>query len=283
MKNLFYFLGFLIILSGVSFILSPVFAEQEEIGVSIPAGTDTPGCEETDLCYIPSPLTVTVGTVVEWTNQDSAPHTVTSGSPQKGPDGIIYSDLMTAGEVFAFQFDEPGSFPYFCMIHPWMEGLVIVEVSAESQSESDDFALTEQMVSADGSTIVTIQTDIPKAGNELDLELQFTDENNNLLAKMNYDLRIIQDGEDVLLLENAHSQDGSAEHRTQALESDNPVDVEIGIRGIYPTSEKSQPIEEVIKFQQIPEFGQIVFLVLVLSISALVVLGVKPIFKIPNQ
>ena len=270
-KILFLFAIFL----AVGILLDASFAEQ--FAVSIPKGTDTPECVELDLCYIPSPITVNVGDVVQWVNQDSAIHTVTSGSPVDGPDGVIYSDLINPGEEFAFRFDEPGSYPYFCTIHTWQEGLVIVQVSEEDiQSPTSVFELTEQRITADGSTIITIQTDNPEAGNILPIELVFTNDENQLLTHMNYDIRVIQDGEEVLMLENAHTMDGSAEHQTRVLESDNPIDVEIGIRGIYPDVEPPKDVEEIIGFQEIPEFGTIAMFVLVAAISTLIAMRIKP-------
>ena len=269
-KILFLFAIFL----AVGILLDASFAEQ--FAVSIPKGTDTPTCVELDLCYIPSPITVNVGDVVQWVNQDSAAHTVTSGSPADGPDGVIYSDLINPGEEFAFRFDEPGSYPYFCTIHKWQVGLVIVQVSEEDiQSPTSVFELTEQRITADGSTIITIQTDYPKAGNILPIELVFTNDENQLLTHMNYDIRVIQDGEDVLMLENAHTMDGSFEHQTRILESDNPIDIEIGIRGIYPDAEPPQGVEEIIEFKEIPEFGTIAMFVLVVAISTLIIMRVK--------
>lgn len=271
-KILFLFAIFL----AVGILLDASFAEQK-FAVSIPKGTDTPACAESDLCYIPSPITVNVGDVVQWVNQDSAAHTVTSGSPADGPDGVIYSDLINPGEEFAFRFDEPGSYPYFCTIHKWQVGLVIVQVSEEDiQSPSSVFELTEQRITADGSTIITIQTDNPEAGSTLPIELTFFNDENQLLIHMNYDIRVIQDGEEVLMLENAHTMDGSFEHQTRVLESDNPIDIEIGIRGIYPDAEPSQDVEEIIEFQEIPEFGTIAIFVLVAAISALIAMRIKP-------
>lgn len=252
-----------------------------EVSVSIPAGTAKPGCETRDLCYIPSPLTVEVGTVVEWKNFDSVLHTVTSGSPKDGPDGIIYSGSISPGEVFAFKFDEDGAFPYYCTLHPWQQGLVIARVSALSV-DSEDFELKELMSTQNGN-VIEIQSDVPKAKTPLALEVTFVDPNGNLLESMNYDIRIIQDGEEVLSLQNENSQDGKREYKTRSLESDNPIDIEIGVRGIYPASQMPQAVKEVIEFQQIPEFGQISILILVAAVSALVALRLKPIMKIPSM
>jgi plastocyanin len=94
--------------------------------VSIPQGSSSPGCETTDECYLPSTLTVPVGTTVTWTNDDSAAHTVTSGKDST-PDGFFDSSLFLAGKTFSHTFDAPGEYEYFCFVHLWMKGEVIVE------------------------------------------------------------------------------------------------------------------------------------------------------------
>lgn len=63
---------------------------------------------------------------VRWENADTAAHTVTSGTPEDGPDGIFDSSLFAPGKDFQYQFTEAGNFEYFCMVHPWMTGVVIV-------------------------------------------------------------------------------------------------------------------------------------------------------------
>ena len=217
------------------------FAE-ESIKVSIPKGASVLGCEVNSLCYIPDPISVNVGDVVEWTNLDSAVHTVSSGTPKDGEDGIIYSGLMQPDEVFAFSFDESGTFPYFCTIHPWMEGLIVANPILIKPVKSSE--IIETRLSESGDIIVTILTDIPKAREALSLELQFTDENDILIDHMNYDLRIIQDNEDILLQENVHSVDGVSEVQSMILESDNPVEITMGLRGIYLDSEDVKSVYE---------------------------------------
>lgn len=221
-------------------------AAEESIKISIAQGSSVLGCDARDLCYIPNPIIVNMTDVVEWVNQDSEPHTVTSGTPESGPDGIIYSAVMQPGEVFAFSFDESGAFSYYCTLHPWMEGIIVAN---PLRLESTSLYEIEQMrLSESGSVIGTIQTDKPQALKELEIELKFTDEKNSILVHMNYDIRIIQDNEDVLLNENAHSVDGYAELRTEILESDNPVEIIIGIRGIYLASESEKLVSETITF-----------------------------------
>jgi plastocyanin len=95
--------------------------------VSISSGSSVPGCEEADECFIPSTVEIGVGGTVTWTNDDTAAHTVTSGSATDGPDGTFDSSIFMAGKTFEHTFDEAGEYDYFCVVHPWMTGIVIVE------------------------------------------------------------------------------------------------------------------------------------------------------------
>ena len=98
----------------------------QTVSVDIPTGTAVPGCEETDECYLPPSVTIKKGDTVEWTNSDTAAHTVTGGSPADGPSGVFDSSLILGGAQYAFTFEEIGSYDYFCMVHPWMVGDVRV-------------------------------------------------------------------------------------------------------------------------------------------------------------
>ena len=97
--------------------------ETVEIGI----GTGTPGCEETNECYIPYSLNIETGTSVTWENIDNAAHTVTSGTPQEGPNGNFDSSIIASGATFNHEFNSSGENPYFCIVHPWMTGIVTVE------------------------------------------------------------------------------------------------------------------------------------------------------------
>ena len=111
----------------------PVMEEEVEAApmsaeVSIPSGSSVPGCEETSECYMPNVVTISVGGTVTWTNDDTAAHTVTSGTLEGGgPDGIFDSSIIMAGKTFEHTFDEAGTYDYFCVVHPWMTGQVVVE------------------------------------------------------------------------------------------------------------------------------------------------------------
>ncbi len=73
-------------------------------------------------------LTIKIGEKVSWINQDSAAHTVTSGSIDSGgPDGKFDSSLFMSGTSFETAFNTRGTFDYFCMVHPWKTGKIIVQ------------------------------------------------------------------------------------------------------------------------------------------------------------
>jgi plastocyanin len=69
----------------------------------------------------PAELTVTVGTTITWTNHDDIPHTVVS------TDKVFKSKVLDTDDKFSSTFSTPGTFPYFCSIHPKMTGKVVVQ------------------------------------------------------------------------------------------------------------------------------------------------------------
>ena len=76
---------------------------------------------------IPYSLSITTGTGVTWENADNAAHTVTSGTPEDGPNGNFDSSIIMAGATFNHEFGAVGEEPYFCIVHPWMTGIVVIE------------------------------------------------------------------------------------------------------------------------------------------------------------
>ena len=84
-------------------------------------------------CYTPNTLTVDVGHVITMTNTDSSVHTFTSGNVYgfaATPDGEFDSGLLMQGDSFEFISNIPDVYPYYCMLHVWMQGTIIV-VEAE--------------------------------------------------------------------------------------------------------------------------------------------------------
>ena len=96
------------------------------VEVNVAEGSGVPGCDETNECFIPYEVSISVDGEVIWNNVDSAAHTVTSGNPSDGPDGVFDSSLFMSGDTFTHTFTESGQYEYFCSIHPWMTGTVIV-------------------------------------------------------------------------------------------------------------------------------------------------------------
>ena len=94
------------------------------IDVSINPGSAVPGCEIDGSCLTPANAMIRLGDTVRWVNNDSAAHTVTSGSTFMGPSGIFDSGLMLSGQSFIHTFNSIDVIPYFDQVHPWVVGQV---------------------------------------------------------------------------------------------------------------------------------------------------------------
>lgn len=87
------------------------------------AGGDTAGAMTisiVDFAFDPATLEIPVGTTVEWVNNDTFDHDVTSD------DGSFVSETLAPGDTFSFTFDTAGDFPYVCTIHPQMTANIVV-------------------------------------------------------------------------------------------------------------------------------------------------------------
>jgi len=125
-----------VLMSVVSLIaIAPsAFAAHHEVTITNAPGSSTPGCEDTDSCFSPNPVTVELGTIVTWDNTDTAAHTATAGTAADGPSGVWDSSLIMMGQSYSYTTDTAGSFDYFCMVHPWMEGTLIVEAAGAADA-----------------------------------------------------------------------------------------------------------------------------------------------------
>ena len=72
--------------------------------------------------FNPQQITVKAGDTVTWTNRDDIPHTVADP-------GTFKSKALDTGDSFSFTFATPGSFDYFCSLHPHMTGRIVVEAA----------------------------------------------------------------------------------------------------------------------------------------------------------
>jgi len=109
--------------------VTPAFG-QEASDVTITAGAGASAsadCVAANNCFSPSPLTVAPGTTVTWTNNDKLSHTITSGKVSDNDSGSMFdSGLVKPGKTFQFTFANAGTVNYFCTVHPWMVGQVVV-------------------------------------------------------------------------------------------------------------------------------------------------------------
>ena len=76
-----------------------------------------------NFAYVPAKVTVPAGTVVRFVNDDGEAHTVTA------QDRSFDSTGLDAGSAWTYRFVKPGSFPYYCELHPYMKGTVVVVAS----------------------------------------------------------------------------------------------------------------------------------------------------------
>ncbi len=97
-----------------------------QVEVTIPDRAMYLECAEARKCYMPSEVLIQFGDTIVWYNDDASAHTVTSGNPVDGPDGIFDSGLFLADTTFSYTFDESGEYQYYCIVHPWMTGTIFV-------------------------------------------------------------------------------------------------------------------------------------------------------------
>jgi plastocyanin len=90
------------------------------------SATDRPSLNHAEVkidnfSFAPQMVTIAVGGTVTWTNRDDIPHTVVS------TDGVFKSKVRDTDETFSYTFTKPGTYPYFCSVHPKMTGKIVVQ------------------------------------------------------------------------------------------------------------------------------------------------------------
>jgi plastocyanin len=101
-------------LAGCLFVLMSASASNGADPVNIHIG---------NFAFVPETITVAVGTKVQWVNEDDAPHTVI-GVDKDTP---IKSPALDTDDKYAVVLGRPGTYKYFCSIHPHMVGVVVVK------------------------------------------------------------------------------------------------------------------------------------------------------------
>ena len=267
-------IGSLIVLLAVATTMAyapSAFAEHSmNAVVENAAGSSTPGCEPD--CFLPATVTIGVGGMVEFVNNDNAAHTSTAGTPTDGPTGAWDSSLVMMGTSFTTPALEAGEYPYFCMVHPWMEGLVIVEEEAHDDHGDDHGGM--EMVTLTAADIAISIDDGAKADEQVTIDVTINGEH------VNYDIVATHNGETILDESDNHSHTGEGSHTTSALSADasddNPIDVTVTFQGFgFPNDEKTGPIGLTNTAQAVPEFGTIAAMILVVAIVSIIVITSK--------
>jgi len=285
----------LVVVAGIAATIPAAYAAEVEVNNA--PGSSVPGCEETNECFIPSPVNIAIGDTVKWINDDTAAHTTTSGSPSDGPDGNWDSSLVISGSSFSNTFDTAGEYPYFCMVHPWMSGMVIVgEAMAEEEPMMSGVNLGLDIVPMlpfdntvnDMVTLsFTAQSDVLKgdsgAVNHLDYKVMISKDGSELWSEQFHDhdgnLELQITPSDGSFTVTGGQEVGSSE--TKAFMVQGPVFMDNGnyqvtaqIVGIefnpLPT-----PLTDDFTMQVVPEFGPIVMVILAAAIIGTIIVTTK--------
>jgi predicted secreted protein with PEFG-CTERM motif len=182
-------------------------------------------------------------------------------------------------------FEEEGEFPYFCLVHPWMQGIVIVQAAGEDHTDEehtdeetdeghDHEAHGAMVMSQDGSVTVHIDSDEPAEGVEAMVSVEFVDADGNPLEHVNFEITATQDGNEVLAETEQHAHSGVTEFTTAALSSGSPLDVQVTILGMgLPDDDPATwtgPKGETVSAQVVPEFGPLAMIILAVAIVSIV-------------
>jgi len=266
------------------------FAATTQVSMSPGAGSDQ-SCVAANNCFDPNVVNIAPGDTVTWTNNDKVGHTTTSGQPSDNQTGTVWdSSLVAAGKSYSFTFQNAGDYKYFCMVHPWMTGEIVVggavptpstPATPSTPSMPMGSMTMEQAMSSDGTEMVTIDTmpATPTSGSPLTIYLNFTDPSGNNIPHQNYAITIAQDGNTIYSNATGHTHTGLDTQTTTALTSADPVDVQVTLNGVgLPGTDPSTwtgPKGDMISFHVVPEFGSIAPIVLAIAVISIVVLTAK--------
>ena len=157
------------VLSGVISI-NDAFADHSEVTITT---VDESGfsldCIESG-CYTPVSATVEVGGVVTMTNTDTTGvHTFTSGTVDgftPSPDAVFDSGVLMSGDLFTWTAETEGEQPYYCMLHTWMTGLIVVQEAVTEEHED------EEHTGEEGLSVNVIQGEvIPGQGKSINIKV----------------------------------------------------------------------------------------------------------------
>lgn len=280
-------------LSSIGFGIDEQFAYAQITQiVTIPLGAGSGGsngqCVVTNSCFNPRILNILPGDTISWKNNDNVIHTVTSGHLTDVQPGTLFDNSISSGNMASFTFHDSGTVDYFCKIHPWLTGEVIVGTSINTGgvhlnnmgiSSVGKQPLMTMMAGtvSDASTQVTVTAPPPTSGSAITIILNFKDARGNLVQNQNYDMSATQDGNYVLSVSNGHTNAGNDMQVTSKLKSSDPLDIKITLNGVglsgTDPSTWTGPKDSIIYFHIIPEFGSIVGLMILISLIGPVIIS----------
>lgn len=243
-----------------------------------PGNLSTPGCEETNECYTPSEVAVDVGEKIMMTNTDAAGiHTFTSGTVDgfsPSPDGKFDSGILNADQSFEFSSDTAGEYPYYCMLHTWMQGTITVqEAMAEPPPQMAMVVQPDEMmaeiIASDGV-----------ANEKMTIDLTITDLDGNGVEHITYNIKATH-GSEVLLDDEGHMHKGTItnNHATSALSLDAsdamPVVITVESIGFGHDEQYVSSSGEMVTKQVVPEFGSIAMMILFVAIISIIAVTAK--------
>ncbi len=120
--------GFWVTLTALGFVAVPHAPNARGAPPEGPRGAASVSIKNFD--FTPEVVTITTGGAVRWVNADVATHQITTGvveADRPRPDGRISSRLLVRGDDFTAAFPAPGAYPYYCGVHPFMRGTVVVK------------------------------------------------------------------------------------------------------------------------------------------------------------
>lgn len=271
------FFVLLAVVAGIVATAPSAFADHGKAEVSIVEGAwqsgDPAPCVAAQNCFEPMTVTIDVGGEVTWTNNDKGGtgiHTVTSGELSDDDAGSMFdTNILQPGDTFTHTFDTVGEYPYFCKLHPWMQGTVIVQ---EAMAEEDGEMMAEEVM-------VSIETGSAGANEQMTIDVTFTDLDGNAVEHVNYDIMATQGTEVVLDVKGVHKHDGMGSHTTMALpmaaSDEMPVDVKVTFQGFGIDPPFTGPVGQVAQKQVVPEFGTIAVMILGIAIVSIIAVTAK--------
>ena len=108
-------------IAALAIMLIMMAGRNKASGTALPEDKPSTEIKIDNFSFSPNPVTVPAGTTLRWTNRDDIPHNVVAD------DKSFKSKVMDTDETFSYTFAKPGTYTYFCSIHPKMTGKIVVQ------------------------------------------------------------------------------------------------------------------------------------------------------------